>query len=214
MLNAGTGRVVVAGAEKELKLRIEELQLRKEASRLVSMANKRARRMEKYDLTDAPVYKKYFGDNPEKHFSIRGMTNEEVKAEIVRMTKFIESKTSTIRGMTKHLKEKAQLIGIPDASPAELLKHSSAFFQIASKVDELYRHIMSTNEAIPYHLTWGAINTYIQEEKIEMNDLESQIDKVAQAVAEELKKYKERSDIVTRPRRLVWTGGGGGNPTL
>ena len=71
---------------------------RTEASRLASMANKRLKRLEQSGLIDSPAYQKWVQDGKVK-FSVRGKSHRELQKEVARMNKFINSQTSTIRGV-------------------------------------------------------------------------------------------------------------------
>ncbi|WP_457848416.1 hypothetical protein, partial [Staphylococcus aureus] len=76
---------------------------RKEASRLVSLANKRVQRLELNGLTDSPAYKAYIASGGK--FGVRGKSHNELQQEVARLNRFINSTTSTIKGVNKTLKE-------------------------------------------------------------------------------------------------------------
>ena len=89
----------------------KEKELRKEARKLVSLANKRLKRIEKQGLIESPAYKKFIEDGGQK-FGIRGKNTEEVKQEIARMNDFIKKQTSTVTGTKKYLDNVAKSVGI------------------------------------------------------------------------------------------------------
>ena len=78
---------------------------RKEASRLASLANKRAQRLANNGLEDSPAYQMYIKTGGK--FGVKGKTHNELQQEVSRLKRFIDMNTSTVKGVTNTLKERA-----------------------------------------------------------------------------------------------------------
>ncbi|WP_457816372.1 hypothetical protein, partial [Staphylococcus aureus] len=125
---------------------------RKEASRLVSLANKRVQRLELNGLTDSPAYKAYIASGGK--FGVRGKSHNELQQEVARLNRFINSTTSTIKGVNKTLKEMADNTGITYRDLKELRAKSSKFFELANKVEQYLRTVDDMASAIGYQKIW------------------------------------------------------------
>ena len=126
--------------QKVEEIKREEKELRKQVSRLASMANKRIQRLEQSELTDTPAYKSW-EENGMHKFSVRGKTYQEVQAEYWRVKKFIENKTSTVTGAKQVLYDMASATGIEYTDIADLQAKASSFFNIASKVKQYLQSV-------------------------------------------------------------------------
>lgn len=89
-------------------------ELRKEVSRMASMANKRIDRLERNNLTMLPAYKAW-AENGAVRFSVKGKTYQETQAEYWRLKNFLDDRTSTVKQANQFLKEMAE-----NTSTAEL----------------------------------------------------------------------------------------------
>lgn len=160
---------------------------RKEASRLVSLANKRVQRLESNGLKDSPAYKKYLETGGK--FSVRGKTHNQLQAEVSRLRNFIDSETSTVRGVTNTLKEMANNTGIKYKNLEDLRSKAPKFFELASKVEQYLRTVEDMASAIGYQKIWEQINQYVKNEKIELDNSETNIDSMVKAITDALKEY-------------------------
>lgn len=160
---------------------------RKEASRLVSLANKRVQRLESNGLKDSPAYKKYLETGGK--FSVRGKTHNQLQAEVSRLRNFIDSETSTVRGVTNTLKEMANNTGIKYNNLKDLRSKAPKFFELASKVEQYLRTVEDMASAIGYQKIWEQINQYVKDEKIDLGDSEANIDSMVKSITEALKEY-------------------------
>lgn len=184
--------------EKDLNEKAEKIRkYRKEASRLSAMANKRIARLEKNNLTDSPAYQKYLESGGEK-FGIKGKTYNEVQQEMARLRNFINSETSTVRGVNKVLKDMASNTGIKYENMKELRQSSKVFFELASKVEQYLRTVDDMASAIGYQKIWQAINKYTQTEKIELSKGIKDVEKLTEKVVGALKEYEEEKFINER----------------
>ena len=160
---------------------------RSEASRLASIANKRIERLEKNNLQNTPAYQQYLATGG--RFGVKGKTFNEVQSEVSRLTKFINSNTSTISGVNNTLKEMAANTGIKYNNLADLKAKSTQFFELASKVEQYLRNVEDMASAIGYQKIWEAINQYTAEAKIDLGDGEVDIDAMVKSVTEAIAVY-------------------------
>lgn len=142
---------------------------RKEASRLASMANKRIARLEKAGLIDSPAYKKFQRDGATK-FGIRGKDYNQVQQEVARMNSFLNNKTSTIKGVENTLKTLADNTGITYNTLDDIKAQSGKFFELANKVEQYLRLVEDRASAVDYHKIWEAINTFTQDNEIDLTN--------------------------------------------
>lgn len=117
-----------------LVLTKKQRDFRKEVARLNSMANKRIKRLSESEFTSSPAYQKWLKDGGE-YFSIRGKTQSEVWKEYYRVKSFLDSKTSSITGTKKVLKNINEYTGMN--LPIEQVKDvAKDYFNLAGKVAE------------------------------------------------------------------------------
>lgn len=188
--------IVTEPYKKEKEKRIREF--RREASRLVSMANKRLIRLEANKLTDVPAYQKLvdlMGDKP--RFSIRGKDYNEVQREVARMRQFLNAKTSTVRGANQVLKEMAKNTGIKYKTMKELREKSKLFFELASKVEQYLRTVDDIASAIGYQKIWEAVNTYIKDVRKEIGNAEMNLEQAVFEITEAIKEYEKKEFIIS-----------------
>ena len=84
---------------------------RAEIRKLTAKANKRLDRLEKNGLESSPAYQKWLADG-EVRFSVKGKDHNQLQKEVARLKRFLNSETSTVRGVNKTLKEMAKNTGI------------------------------------------------------------------------------------------------------
>lgn len=162
---------------------------RKEATRLVSMANKRVKRLESNKLTDTPAYQQFISVGG--RFSVAGKNHNELQSELARLKRFIESESSTVRGANRILKETANITGIKYKNLQELRSKASAFFEASSKIEQLLRQQEDMASAIGYQKIWQAVNEYVQQERVDLSAGADAIDDVIRKVTDALKEYDE-----------------------
>ena len=171
-------------AKKSSQFTVKEKQLRQEASRLVSMANKRIKRIEEQELTTSPAYKKYVEDGKQK-FGIRGKSQEEVKQEIARMNDFLNKKTSTVTGTKQYLNNVAQSVGITKFENFNQLQNQlNTFFKSVDKVREYLQNSKEVSVAIGYSKIHEVVSDYVQEMDSDLDDLDDLIVEMAEKVAD------------------------------
>lgn len=161
---------------------------RKEASRLASIANKRIKRLEANELIDSPAYKRYIKDGGAK-FGVKGKTFNQVQSEVARLNRFLNSQTSTIRGVNKVLKEMADNTGVKYTSLKDLREKAPKFFELSSKVEQYLRTVEGMGAAIGYNKVWEAINEYTETNKVDLGDGKLDIDEMVKAVSGALTEF-------------------------
>ena len=174
------------------EIKREEKELRKQVSRLASMANKRIQRLEQSELTDTPAYKSW-EENGAHKFSVRGKTYQEVQAEYWRVKKFIENKTSTVTGAKQVLYDMASATGIDYTDIADLQAKASSFFSIASKVKQYLQSVGDSAIALDYQKIWEQINLYIKEENVELAGAEGDLQAIDDIVSRMLQLKEEET---------------------
>lgn len=167
---------------------------RQEASRMASMANKRLKRLEKNGLQDTPAYKTWIESGGEK-FGVRGKTYNELQKEMARMRQFINSQSSTIKGVNNILKEMADNTGIKYKNLKELRQSSSQFFELASKIEQYLRTVEDMASSIGYQKIWQQINQYVQVNKIQLGNSKNNIEELTKRVVEAMDLYNEKNHV-------------------
>jgi len=192
-------RKIETGQEKFQKKQEAKIRkYRQEASRKVSMANKRLQRLEFNKLTDNTAYQSLVGEDGKKpRFSIRGKDYNEVQREVARMNKFLNAETSTVRGSNRVLKEMAKNTGIKYKNLTELKKSASSFFRLANKVEEYLRTVEDRASAVGYQKIWEAVNQYVQEESIDLAEAENDIDYMVDKVVKKIDKVMNEEEKFT-----------------
>ena len=156
--------------------KMDAKQYRKEATKVISMANKRLTRLEKSKLTDSPAYSKYVDNNENPRFSVKGLNHNDLQREMSKVKKFVQAKTSTVRGINTTLKEMANNTGIKYKNLKELRSKASSFFNLASKVEQYLRNVEDVASAIGYQKIWEAINQYVKSEQTDFDEVENSVE--------------------------------------
>lgn len=158
--------------------------LKREVSRLSSMANKRLVRLENNGFEDSPAYKQWI-ESGGKKFSVRGKDYNELQKELARVRQFVNAKTSTIHGAQSVLKAIAANTGA-NFKGKELWAQASNFFRVASMIEQYIRNTEDVASAIGYQKIWTAINQYTQANDIDLAamqvDMEQMVGNIAQMI--------------------------------
>lgn len=162
----------------------KDKELRREASRLVSLANKRLKRIEQQGLTESPAYKKYVEDGKQK-FGIRGKNMKEVNQEIARMNDFINKQTSTVTGTKKYLDNVAKSVGIIKFDNYKQLQDQlNTFFRGVDKVREYLQNSKEISVAIGYSKIFEVVSNYVEEVGSELDSIDDLVVEMAEKVVE------------------------------
>lgn len=170
--------------KKSGELTRKEKELRREASRLASLANKRIKRIEQQGLIESPAYKKYVEDGEQK-FGVRGKNMEEVKQEIARMNDFIKKQTSTVTGTKKYLNNVAKSVGIVKFDNYKQLQNQlNTFFRGVDKVREYLQNSKEVSVAIGYSKIFEVVANYVEEVGTELDIIDDLVVEMAEKVVE------------------------------
>ena len=182
----------------------QEKKYRQEASRKVSMANKRLKRMEEQNLTMSPAYKKWIDEGGQK-FGIKGKSTQEVRAEVARLNKFLKQTTSTVRGTKKYLANVAEQVGIVNYDSYQSLNSQlKEFFEVSDRVREYLKNSKEVSVSIGYKKIWEQVNEYAETVGKEFNSLKSDIVEIAKSITQ-ANAYKNHllSHLIYYKRLLV-----------
>ncbi len=146
--------------------------LKKEVSRMASMANKRLVRLERNELTELPAYRSWV-ENGAIKFSVKGKDYQQLQSEFWRLKNFLDNKTSTVRQANAFLREMAANTGIKYNGLADLKTKSKKFFELADKIKQYYRSAEQSALALDYQKIWQQINEQIKQGVIEIDTEES-----------------------------------------
>lgn len=144
-------------------------ELRKEVSRMASMANKRIDRLERNNLTMLPAYQAW-ESNGAVRFSVKGKSYEETQAEYWRLKKFLDDRTSTVKQANNFLREMAENTGIQYNGLEDLKTKSAKFFELADLIKQYNQSINQSAQALDYQKIWKDINTYILDTDADLAD--------------------------------------------
>lgn len=144
-------------------------ELRKEVSRMASMANKRIDRLERNNLTMLPAYQAWESNGAVK-FSVKGKSYEETQAEYWRLKKFLDDRTSTVKQANSFLKEMAENTGIQYNGLEDLKAKSAKFFELADLIKQYNQSINQSAQALDYQKIWKDINTYVLDTDADLAD--------------------------------------------
>ena len=162
----------------------QEKKYRQEASRKVSMANKRLKRMEEQNLTMSPAYKKWVDEGGQK-FGIKGKSTQEVRAEVARLNKFLNQTTSTVRGTKKYLTNVAEQVGITNYNSFQSLNSQlKDFFEVSDRVREYLKNSKEVSVSIGYKKIWEQVNEFAETVGKEFNELNKDIVEIAKSITQ------------------------------
>lgn len=175
----------------------QEKKYRQEASRKVSMANKRLKRMEQQDLTMSPAYKKWVDEGGQK-FGIKGKSTQEVRAEVARLNKFLNQTTSTVRGTKKYLTNVASQVGIVNYNSYQSLNSQlKDFFEVSDRVREYLKNSKEVSVSIGYKKIWEQVNEYAESVGKEFGSLNEDIVEIAKSITQ-ANAYNKLDDLTDK----------------
>ena len=160
---------------------LDEARYRKYVSSVMAVANKRIDRLEKNELTDSPAYQKYITEVGVK-FSVKGLSHNELQSLVAKLKNFMESETSTVRGLNNVLKNMAKATGIKYDNMKDLQSKAKGFFELSSKVEQYLRNVEDIASAIGYQKIWEAVNQYVSTEKIDLANADDEIEELSKVV--------------------------------
>lgn len=172
-----------------------EKKLKAEISRKAALANKRLARLEKNGLKNLPAYRNWLDYKGGVKFSVKGKTHNQLVAELARVDSFIKSKTSTVRGANKVLKEIANTNDISYKRIGELNTKLSNFFELYSKAKQYLENTADVANAIGSNFIMKTISNYVSEEDIDLETGATDVDGVIESITDLLtEQYDEQVD--------------------
>jgi len=180
-------------AEQFLESERDLEKLKKEIQRKANIAHKRLKRLEKNNLTELPAYKQWVKDGKVR-FGVKGKNYNELQAELARLNRFLDSKTSLVREANKYLKEIAEMTGVKYKSVKELPDKLSNFFRVTEKVEEYLRNVEGYASAIGYHKIWAVVNEVVKMEGRELSGSEEEMEAIIQAAIDAIE-YEHYIDL-------------------
>ncbi len=167
--------------ESEQKLK----ELKREIQRKANVAHKRLKRLERNNLTELPAYQQWVKDG-QVRFGVRGKNYNELQAELGRLNRFLDSKTSLVRQANKYLKDIAEMTSVEYKSVKELPDKISNFFRVTEKVEEYLRNVEGSGSAIGYHKIWEVVNEVVESENKDLGGSEKDMESIIQKAIDAL----------------------------
>lgn len=157
--------------------------LKAEIQRKANIAHKRLARLERNNLTELPAYQQWVKDGKVR-FGVRGKNYNELQAELARVNRFLNSRTSLVREANRYMKEIAQMTGVKYRRVRELPDKLSNFFRISEKVDEYLRNVEGSASAIGYHKIWEAVNEVVETDRLDLGEVDELSDEMMDKIME------------------------------
>lgn len=167
--------------------------LKKDLRRKVAIANKRLDRLERNNLTELPAYRQWRDYGGGVKFSSAGKDYNELQAELARVDRFINARTSLVRDSNRYLKEIADITSLKYTSVSELPDKLNNFFEISSKVEQYLRQVEGSASAIGYQKIWEVVNKYVDDQEGDLSD----VNEVVASMIEELGYMKVFEEVDT-----------------
>ena len=191
--------------EQKPVVTVYERNLRREVSKLASLANKRLKRLESNNLTDANAYKNATANGRVK-FGVRGKTFNEVQKEFSDLNKFINNQTSTIRGVRKTLTDLAKVTKIEYTNMKDLESKAKEFFHLSSLVEQYLRTVDDMASAIGYQKIWEVINVYVKDNRINLGESKNDIESIANVLTGIIRDIDKSGDSDKLPDVVLGSG--------
>lgn len=140
---------------------------RRRVSRLASTANKRLQRLEKNDVRDTQAYRSvtaYKGTQP--RFGVKGKSNNEVISEFWRLNRFLQARTSTIKGIRSVLAEAERNTGGKfSGSLSEQVIQAGDYFKVVDVITDYLKNVEQSAIALNYNAIFNAVSKAIRTDK-------------------------------------------------
>lgn len=149
--------------------------LKRKVVREAKKANDRLKRLEKKGYTNTPAYLSWKKSGAKKFSASHKKTYNDMQSEYWRIQRFLDDKTSTVRGTNSFLKEIADNTGIKYKKMDDLHKYSSDFFDIADEIKKYYKKEGKDSSALDYQRIWRQITTYVKMNKIDIKSTDNEI---------------------------------------
>ena len=177
--------------------------LKAEIQKKANIAHKRLARLERNNLTELPAYQQWVKEGKVR-FGVKGKNYNELQAELARLNRFLNSKTSLVRQANKYLKEIARLTDVEYKSVKELPNKLRDFFRLSEKVEEYLRNVEGTASAIGYQKIWEVVNEVVKMEKGELGQSNEELDRLLTKILESLD-YEHRLGLDHQEFESFWS---------
>ena len=177
--------------------------LKTEIQKKANIAHKRLARLERNNLTELPAYQQWVKEGKVR-FGVKGKNYNELQAELARLNRFLDSKTSLVRQANKYLKDIARLTDVEYKSVKELPNKLRDFFRLSEKVEEYLRNVEGTASAIGYHKIWEVVNEVVKMEKGELGQSNEELDRLLTKILESLD-YEHRLGLDHQEFESFWS---------
>ena len=183
---------------------------RQQIQKEITKANQRLDRLVKNDLQHSPAYQKLMKQRGHtlgiaKRFTMRGKSGHELQKELIQLRAFMNSETSTVRGLNKIIRQTAKNIGVKGAERkkiSELQKYQKQFFQIYEKVQQYLD--TANGSRFDYNKVWEDMNVAIKKLKI-MEKKEEDIEKLSKQVLDKMEQLN-KEQAKKKPKSFLNTG--------
>ena len=140
--------------------------------------------LQRHNLGDTPAIQK-LEENGKIKFSVKGKTYNELQSDYFRLKRFMEAETSTVKGATDVLENIAKNTNIQYNDLNELIIKSRAFFDIASKVEQILEAQSQLAFTMGYQTIWTAVNNMVERKMVNLRDIHN-IEEAAKTVYDSL----------------------------
>lgn len=161
-----------------------ERELREKVKKMSRIANKRLGRLRVRGYTDTPAYRAWENDRGGVNFGVRGKDYNELQAEYWRVKKFLDARTSTIRGANSYIKDIGKSLGLK-GTIKELRQWSKIVFELASKIKQYDMVLGNAALALDYQKIFEQISTMIRDDNLSFDrnsQVERQVDDIERAL--------------------------------
>lgn len=177
--------------------------LKAEIQKKANIAHKRLARLERNNLTELPAYQQWVKEGKVR-FGVKGKNYNELQAELARLNRFLDSKTSLVRQANQYLKDIARLTDVEYKSVKELPNKLRDFFRLSEKVEEYLRNVEGTASAIGYHKIWEVVNEVVRMEEGELGQSNEELDRLLTKILESLD-YEHRLGLDHQEFESFWS---------
>lgn len=177
--------------------------LKAEIQKKANIAHKRLARLERNNLTELPAYQQWVKEGKVR-FGVKGKNYNELQAELARLNRFLNSKTSLVRQANQYLKDIARLTDVEYKSVKELPNKLRDFFRLSEKVEEYLRNVEGTASAIGYHKIWEVVNEVVRMEEGELGQSNEELDRLLTKILESLD-YEHRLGLDHQEFESFWS---------
>lgn len=158
---------------------------RKEIQRLVDMANKRVQRLKNNDLTMTSAYRQYFDYRYGQKFSVKGKSKQELYAEVMRLTRFLNDSTSTVRGALAEARK--MMVGAERAKVSDVKNFINRYGELIENAKHIFKKSEEAGNAINYAKLKKIVDQYVKENyeafMTSEDYLEKALDYIANAIS-------------------------------